>query len=839
MELNQSISRNSSSNNRSEISKQVAALDDADVWIQQLVVTTSPVGATTKNTEDDIGNDDGDDGNDKSTSSSEITQYYQYISIMNQIGKALYELEYHYCTCYCCHAMYHVPVEIQLCHHIFCSYCIRTKFYSTTQHSITHHQRHNQSCPICNCSSSSNHPSHSTSTTSAHLPSQQRQGSSSLSSSLLSLIPNHRLDTFVHVFRLIRQPLLQTLKLQQQILLQQLRPHQEESRHATLKSSTSSMNSTNGEFQHLPKLLHSIQRTIRYLQRITNNHNSQEQTQRESRSLDATNVPITDTQQIELEIQRYVSKILKYSNDGTSDTEIPYPTIPKTIVMEDQQHRPTLTKVIINNKTTKKQLIELLCQKCGFNSNSINMITANYSRYYKNQNNNSNTNGDVEIMNVLRKMYTDYIRLYNSENDTLRPRSPSKLLSIIVSEQMNIFNEKCSVSPQQPLQLPSTITSSATSDTTVSNGNHGPIDYDQCIKIIKQQRKMLGEASSLSSSNNDGTTKPKFWTTVTTGHAAFDTELATNFQQLIHNYYERYPLQKETRDQLVQQYFSKMKPQEEQADDDDNDDTEIEPSPTSPSSLSDEAMKLNTKTPPSLTLSAFSMTTPTSKMKGRYDITRNDDIRRSSIAAQNNTNYPLPIKSLLARPTKADTLHDDTFDSDNPATSYSVKRPLPLSGASLPVVTSNVTQKKKPKLIPQYDMNQNNDSITKSIPPLPPTVISGTRSAHASTTSRTKTTKMSTGRHTSMTDSSSSSCVDSNSLIGPWICAYCTYYNTKDRSTRARCEICTNIRGSGKNSSSTMIHNNTKAHKRTVTAPPPSSSSQSSSGSTSVIEIDC
>ena len=123
MELNQSISRNSSSNNRSEISKQVAALDDADVWIQQLVVTSSPVGVTTKNTEDDIGNDD---GNDNSTSSSEITQYYHYISIMNQMGKALYELEYHYCTCYCCHAMYHVPVEIQLCHHIFCSYCIRT-----------------------------------------------------------------------------------------------------------------------------------------------------------------------------------------------------------------------------------------------------------------------------------------------------------------------------------------------------------------------------------------------------------------------------------------------------------------------------------------------------------------------------------------------------------------------------------------------------------------------------------------------------------------------------------------------------------------------------------------
>ena len=342
---------NSNSNN--DIAQQVAALDDAHVWMQQLVTTTGSIVVT---------NDGDGDGGNGTSISSDIIGYY--IGIMNDIGRSLYELEYNYCTCYCCHGFYHAPVEIRQCHHHFCSYCIRTKFYATTQHAITHHQRHHQSCPICNCSSCSSGSSRSGSNSTSGGSNTNTSGSSQ--STTLTLQPNHRLDTFIQVFRMIRQPLLQVLQPQQQALLQQ---QQQQQTAATRSSATKSQ--IQQQFQHLPKLFKKIRLTIQYLQLITNQSLDMEPT------TTGTNAQI----EMEFEIEKYISKILKYSsptNDENYDNgnAIPYPSLPKP-----PQHRPsTLTKVILNNKTTRKQMVELLCQKCGFCTSTITSIISNYTK---------------------------------------------------------------------------------------------------------------------------------------------------------------------------------------------------------------------------------------------------------------------------------------------------------------------------------------------------------------------------------------------------------------------------------------------------------------------------
>ena len=590
---------------------------------------------------------------------------------------------------------------------------------------------------------------------------------------------------------MIRQPLLQVLQPQQQALLQQ-----QQQAAATRSSATKSQ--IQQQFQHLPKLFKKIRLTIQYLQLITNQSLDMEPT------TTGTNAQI----EMEFEIEKYISKILKYSsptNDENYDNgnAIPYPSLPKP-----PQHRPsTLTKVILNNKTTRKQMVELLCQKCGFCTSTITSIISNYTKYYK-SNNNQNTNGDSEIVAILRKMYLDYVRLYNSEHDTLRPRSPSTLISIIVSEQWNILKEKSHNNHTviTPLQTQRTGTHD---DSTDSHG--GPIDYDECIKIIKQQRKILGESSSsMSSSSSSRNVTPKFWTTVTTGNRAFDTESAAHYQQLIQRYNERFPDQAQKRNQCRLAFLSSS--------------SSGCPIPTAASTVTPTiATHVAESHEPSQSAGS-----PNDTTHPLYNSTRTHGDRardRSSLSSSRSI-------SLVPDFYDADDDHQH-MTLDDATTKPVAERRVPEKGTT-------TAKKPSPKLKSNDVVHPTSHEHTPAFKkPPPPTVATATTFAN----SATKMTGKRSRTHGVTADFSSnsnirSSGVSDNSLIGPWTCAYCTYYNTKDRSTRARCEICANIR---RHQPDTTVHGNHKEKPPTKknVASMPSSSSQSSTGSTSVIEIDC
>jgi hypothetical protein len=145
--------------------------------------------------------------------------------------------------------------------------------------------------------------------------------------------------------------------------------------------------------------------------------------------------------------------------------------------------RAKLTRVMYKGKK-KSQLVEL-CRAAGLS-----------------------TSGDES---ELLKRHSEYITLYNSECDSLRPRSNSELLAII--------NARDRARGQRELHIQPGI-NRATDQTRY---------HRLCLEKLKQERKKLGESSVA------------FWSTVTTGYADFDEKLKEGFTHLIRSYQERFP----------------------------------------------------------------------------------------------------------------------------------------------------------------------------------------------------------------------------------------------------------------------------------------------------------
>jgi hypothetical protein len=139
--------------------------------------------------------------------------------------------------------------------------------------------------------------------------------------------------------------------------------------------------------------------------------------------------------------------------------------------------RAKLTRVMYKGKK-KSQLVEL-CRSAGLS-----------------------TSGDDS---ELAKRHSEYITLYNSECDSLQPRSNSELLAVMNARDRARGQREFHVQPDQTRY------------------------HRLCLEKLKQERKKLGESSVA------------FWSTVTTGYADFDEKLEVGFTHLIRSYQERFP----------------------------------------------------------------------------------------------------------------------------------------------------------------------------------------------------------------------------------------------------------------------------------------------------------
>jgi hypothetical protein len=111
----------------------------------------------------------------------------------------------------------------------------------------------------------------------------------------------------------------------------------------------------------------------------------------------------------------------------------------------------------------------------------------------------------------LLKRHSEYITLYNSECDSLQPRSNSELLAIM--------NARDRARGQRELHK----------QPGISRVIDQPRYHRLCLEKLKEERKKLGESSVA------------FWSTVTTGYADFDEKLKEGFTHLIRSYQERFP----------------------------------------------------------------------------------------------------------------------------------------------------------------------------------------------------------------------------------------------------------------------------------------------------------
>lgn len=136
------------------------------------------------------------------------------------------------------------------------------------------------------------------------------------------------------------------------------------------------------------------------------------------------------------------------------------------------QRRPKLARTIYKGKN-KRQLVEL-CNSTGL----------------------STAGTEAE----LQKRHADYITLYNSECDSLRPRSTKELLAVMATRDRG---------PQQAQQEQRKL-------------GGGSKDYFvECMRKLKQERKILGESPNA------------VWSSVTTGYAEFDADMKEGFQRLV------------------------------------------------------------------------------------------------------------------------------------------------------------------------------------------------------------------------------------------------------------------------------------------------------------------
>ena len=413
--------------------------------------------------------------------------------------------------------------------------------------------------------------------------------------------------------------------------------------------------------------------------------------------------------------------------------------------------RPRLSGVIYNGKT-KKQLIEL-CTEVGIS-----------------------THGISNDESALKKRHFDFIALYNAECDSLRPRSHEELLHLLAQQQSNIQ------SFMQPKSRCLSKTSlKGSSDVQINpHRNGGNIDYVACMNALKLQRKRLGESPY----------PKKYWSAVTTGYSEFDREVEENFQKLISDYYARFPDQLQKQTERIKRYKDGCRA---------TDTTQRNASITPTSDRSSGSVATTQKS-----LQPASFVEPSSSIPQSVDQSKNqlDQISEEKITQSSAFEHPvIPKRSSIGFSStgKQNTIRSILLRGAYPTNEYDQ------NDLEMNVEPADVT------------VDSHHGDPTETIHQS--TSINGIGSKHPSpqiATSVAKKVKKSSTffKPTRNQAAKGTIVVDTSSLIGPWICTYCTYCNTKDRSTRARCEICSNVR-----------------------VPP--GDKQASSPTGNVIEIDC
>jgi Zinc finger, C3HC4 type (RING finger) len=675
-----------------DILKQVATLDDADVWKQQLITCLDggiTASVATANRGPDVTSCDADSKIDPNEDNhSESTSKEGLLSTMNQIGNALHDLEC-YMRCHHCASLFHAPVVVDPCHHIFCSYCIRNKFHYDRNISTVR----KASCPLCKCLVDASGFCYDR-----------------------CLRPHRQLDLFVHTFREIRQPLLKALKEEHQRILDST--DSEPKRVSNVK---------------LPSVLLAVQNAICYLEQITKRSKSDTAPQ-----LGPLNVP------------QIVHPILLHAGN------IPYPMLPHAV----SKPRDRLPSAFYNGKT-KKQLVEL-CADVGISTYGISNDEA-----------------------ALKKRHFDFISFYNAECDSLLPRSKTELIKIFEQQQSNVM------SSQSRKTAPSTNGKGSSELQRNLSKFSGCTDYAVCMNALKLQRKRLGESPY----------PTKFWSSVTTGYRQFDLEMAENFQKLIAQYYSRFPDQLQKQTERIQRFRDSRPLVDSKQHGPSNVGTPVDHSSAATTQEQETLQPTSADTKvasilPNLPGDGTNGDISTSSAFNHSAIPRRTSIVSESIRQRN------AIKSILYRgvnPTNGNDPHTSTVRSHFTVCQANAEHINDASDLRQKTsLTVNMNHRGTPVTICSSKNEQIGDSNKRR------SLANGANISKKAKDSLTTQTR----------SSQRTVVVDTSSLIGPWICTYCTYCNTKDRSTRARCEMCSNVR-----------------------VPPKHQRSSSSTGT--VIEIDC
>jgi Zinc finger, C3HC4 type (RING finger) len=656
-----------SSSDTNNILKQVAALDDADVWKQQLYTCLEEsTNATAPSGKRDV------DGTSCAADSkfarneeiqSESSSREGLLSTLNQIGNALHDLEC-YLRCNHCASLFHAPVVVDPCHHIFCSYCIRNKFHYDRNVSTIR----KASCPLCKCIVDASGYCYDR-----------------------CLRPHRFLDLFVHTFREIRQPLLNGLKEEQQRIF--LSPESEAMRLSKV---------------NLPSVLFAVQNAICFLEQITKRSKSDT-----AKQVGAMSVP------------QIVQPILLHAGS------IPYPKLPQAL----STPRARLSSVFYNGKS-KKQLVEL-CIEVGLSTHGISNDEA-----------------------ALKKRHFDFIAFYNAECDSLFPRSKMELIRVFEQQQWNALLS-------QPKKVSMSISGKGSSELQRnSNRCSGSPDYAACLNALKLQRKRLGESPY----------PTKYWSTVTTGYRQFDLEIEVNFQKLIAQYYARFPEQLQKQTERIQRYRESRKPTESKQDGTFSG-CKVENSSVATVQTTLQPSSAGTKVP--TTLPHLLGDSPTGEIKSNSAF-KHSVTPKSHPIGSDRTSQHYAIKSILYRGvhlTNDNGQHASAVQSQcnqvyaehiDDETNLQLHHTINIDHPHVTICTNKSEKKKDVGRRPSLTNDTNDSRTTKD-------------SLNVCRSKRTRAAQKPV-------------VVDTSSLIGPWICTYCTYFNTKDRSTRARCEMCSSVR---------------------------------------------
>jgi hypothetical protein len=779
-----------------DILEQVAALDDADVWIQQLV--TSATNICTKNANTD-GNNNTDSTIDRNhcealavkddTSSKEEDLLFH----MNQIGNALHDLEC-YMRCYHCANLFHAPVLVQPCQHIFCSYCVRTKFHYDRTISTCR----KPSCPLCKCivDSSGLHYSR-------------------------CLHPHRIMDSFVHTFRQIRQTLLNVLK---------------EERQRIVRTSKALLN--------LPMLLISVQKAIHLMEQITKcSDSSMERIQPRSIAhiiqpilLYAGNIPYptlppelskprtalpkviyngkTKKQLVELCKETGISTI-GIANDENALKKRHFDFI-TSYNAECDSLRPRSKRHLLSilEKQQSNMSIESLQQKrASFipfatgNSKSLTSTTSTCSVQKRNNTCRNSSTCYEECMKALKgqrkilgespdptKFWTSVTTGYADFDNELRDgfvRLISQYYDRFPNQQQKQEERRLQY---RPSQLSSTNNNPNHISTTNADSNNIVVPDITIYNTITTPATLprisdttISTHRPFSQSSQPTTNIPNTTTTANTNSDTGATSLRNDLNSNSRNLHELTHNTTMDHNVMSSAFTSPMKIDR--------------PFPLPNTTSTATSNIIGGANPIKAVLFGSVRCSNNSSDGSSSTITHRKDDQNASVSIAPNIEIgirrPSPLGINQCELNVIKKLTTRRKDSDDDGDSTSTNHPSPQSicesevNLTKLIVTSSSTiiegidrVSKRPSPL---SMNQNPSNLTKKAKVSAP--IYNTATVHR----RSKITSSSSSSSSSRTQRTI--VIDKSSLIGPWECSYCTFCNFKDRSTRARCEVCTKIRG--------------------------------------------